>query len=431
MFLSFNNKCWDKPINHALQLIVCMLILASHSRIQAVELTYNGFATLGVTYAKHDQLNYRSTLLNRPRNGLSFTTDSVVGAQVNAVFDKNWESVAQVVIQDRADAKASNYIEKAFVRYKINRNWAMRLGRMDSNFYMLSDFRAVGYAYPWARPPVDFYSGSSVAAANDGIDIQYTTDVGQGVLKLGLLLGESKARLNGESGKFYADFEDLFGFNIEYTTNNLRLKTTYATATISDFEFGGFDEFITAFKAVPPTLWPQAPMIIDAFEPEGDKAEFVSAGFKYDNSAWQVQAEIATFSADWILFPNSKFGYLSVGYSFNQFLPYVLIAANRPDAAYAQIQAPELPSNTPPELVQNIGLIALLANDSASNQFVDQNTLSAGVRWDFADEWVMKFQVDHIRMRSPGSGLFGNNSVDLASTPLRLNVVHFSFSTVF
>lgn len=397
----------------------------------AVELSFNGFATIGATYAKHDQLNYRSTLLNRPRGDFSIATDSVIGAQVNAIFDENWEFVGQIVIQDRADSKALNYIEKAFVRYKINRSWAARFGRMDSNFYLLSDFRAVGYAYPWARPPTDFYSGTSVAAANDGIDIQYTTDIGKGVAKFGVLFGESKARLNGESGKFYADFEDLIGFNFEYFTKNLQLKTTYATATISDFEFGGFEEFITAFRAVPEVLWPQAPILIDSFEPEGDRAEFISTGFKFDNGHWQIQAEIATFIADWILFPNSKFGYLSVGYSFDQIMPYVLIAANRPNSAYSEIQSPELPPNTPQELIQNIAVIASLADDSASNQFVDQNTLSAGMRWDFNVDWAMKFQIDHIRMQSPGSGLFGNNSVNLSSTSLRLNVVHLSLSTVF
>ncbi|MDF2177730.1 hypothetical protein P2G88_05660 [Aliiglaciecola sp. CAU 1673] len=371
-------------------------------------------------------------MLNQTRDGVSWRSDSVIGGQVNITFSEQWDAVGQVVVQDRADRRLDNYIEKAFVRYRPARSWAMRGGRLDSNFYMLSDYRPAGYAYTWARPPLDFYSAVAVAAVTDGADLQYTTDWQEGVVKLGVLYGNSAAHLASEDGtKTNFDFANLLSFTLEYQRHNWQFKATSASATLKNFEYADFNEFVSQIRAVPAVLWPQAQNVADYLDPAGDKAEFAAIGVKFDDSQWQIQSELASFKANWQNLPDAKFGYLSIGYYLDDVLPYFLVSAHRPDNKYTAITAPALPPGVPANIVQSIQLLAHTTEDAAANSFIDQNSVSLGIRWDFADAWALKAQFDHIRMQAPGSALFGNNSLDLKIKPKPLNVLHLGLSTVF
>ncbi len=121
-----------------------MACCMAHSAV--AEVTFNGFATIAVTTHSNDDLLYRSNLVNRPRTSPSLAPDSVLGGQVNYYINDKWDAVTQVVLQDRGDTAASNYLEMAFLRYRPTRHWSFKLGRVNSNLYMLSEFKPVGYA---------------------------------------------------------------------------------------------------------------------------------------------------------------------------------------------------------------------------------------------------------------------------------------------
>ncbi|MDM7862340.1 hypothetical protein QTP81_17160 [Alteromonas sp. ASW11-36] len=397
----------------------------------SAEVTFSGFATLGATYHSHDELRFRSTLLNKTRDNFTLASDSVIGGQLNVQIDPQWDFVTQVVIQDRADTDWSNYFEKAFIRFKPHRNWAVRAGRMHSNVYLLSDIRTVGYAYPWARPPLDFYSSSAVAASTDGVDIQYSRDIFSGFAKFSLTVGESQARLNGDSGRLRIDYEDIVTFSAEYSRGPWQLKASLSSSRSDNLQFDSFNQFTAVLATIPTSLWPEIPQLLEQFDPEGERANFASFGFKYDDLRWNIQAELGRYGADWLLFPSARFGYLSVGYYFDDLLPYVVLSGQSPEDEATCISAPTLPAGIPQELAFTINALAEIADASVTGPLIDQTTLSAGVRWDFANDWVMKFQIDHIDIDYPGSGAFGNNNPALEKTPHSMNVVHLGLSTVF
>ncbi|WP_100658770.1 hypothetical protein [Alteromonas flava] len=431
MSISLNNI---RPVKFRITagLIGISLFLLTASRLSvAAEMSFSGFATLGLTYEGHNELAYRNTLINAVHDGVSFPADSVLGGQVNVEFNDHWEAVGQIVIQDRADTAFSNYIEKAFVRYNVDRNLAIRVGRMDSNLFMLSDYRQVGYAYPWARPPIDFYSASSIIASIEGIDVYYSFDVLGGFMKAGMLVGETQARLNGDSGRLRVDFKDAVATIVEFQKGYWLLKIAHAVGETDNFEFVGFEEFRDAFDFVPEVLWPEASSVIDGIDPDGDRVSYTSLGLKYDDFTWQVQAEAAYFNSDWTLYPAATFGYLSIGRYFDRFLPYVSVSGYRPDDPVTRINAPQLPPNIPAELAFTINALATLGDGATTDAYVDQTTLTVGLRWDFADAWALKFQADHVRIKEFGSGLWGNDALATFSQPQTLNVIHLGVSTVF
>ena len=92
--------------------------------------------------------------------------------------------------------------------------------------------------------------------------------------------------------------------------------------------------------------------------------------------------------------------YVSGGYRFNQFTPYLIYSQVRPDSPSSD---PGLPTQGLPP---GAALVATQLN-AGLNGFLrgltnDQKTIAIGARWDFAKNSALKVQYDHINI-APGS----------------------------
>ena len=429
MFSSLVRSCHQSITGMTLSIAAVMAGLMAHSAL--AEVTFNGFATVAVTTHSNDDIQYRSSLVNRPRTSLSLAPDSVLGGQVNYYVNDRWDAVAQVVLQDRADTAASNYLEMAFLRYRPTRHWSFKLGRVNSNLYMLSEYKPVGYAQIWARPPLEFYSNASVVSSVDGLEVVHSQDVGEGFLELGLIVGQTQPRLKGSSGKLRANFKELVSLSARYSWKEWQFKSTYASGTVDNPQIPQFDVFTQAVNSVPSQLLPQQEELLTRFSGEGDRIKYLAGGVKYDGERWNVQGEVGSVDVDWLLFTSLRFGYLSVGYYMDEFTPFVSVSGAQSKDMDFRFSTPDIPPGTPPELAA--GIVGLIAGSNATitDLLVDQYSLSAGVNWHFYPSWVAKAQLDHIRMDNPGTGLFGNNALIDDVGEERMNVFTLSVSTVF
>ncbi|WP_414830179.1 hypothetical protein [Alteromonas sp. H39] len=395
------------------------------------EVKFNGFATIAVTTHSNDDILYRSSLVNRPRTSPSLAPDSVLGGQINYYINDRWDAVAQVVIQDRADTAISNYLEMGFLRYRPTRNWAFKFGRVNSNLYMLSEYKPVGYAQVWARPPLEFYSNASVVSNVDGIEVVHSQNIGDGFLELGIIAGQSQPRLKGSDGKLRANFKELISLSARYTWNEWQFKSTYARGRVDNPQIPQFDLFEQAVAAVPSELLPQKSELLSRFSGDGDIIKYLAGGMKYDGERWNVQAEAGSVDVDWLLFTSLRFGYVSVAYYMDEFSPFLAVSGAQSKDKEFRFSIPSFPAGTPPELAAGIVGLITGSNANISDLLVDQYSLSAGVNWHFYPSWVAKAQLDHIRMDNPGTGLFGNNALIDDVGQERMNVFTLSVSTVF
>ena len=81
-----------------------------------------------------------------------------------------FELVGQVIATRRSRyAPASEAIEWAFAAYRPQADLTLRLGRVNPDWFLMSDYRNVGFAYLMARPPVEFYG--SLPSSLDGMDL--------------------------------------------------------------------------------------------------------------------------------------------------------------------------------------------------------------------------------------------------------------------
>ena len=429
MFFSLVRSCRQSLSGTTLSIAVTMACFMAHSAM--AEVTFNGFATVAVTTHSNDDILYRSSLVNRPRTSPSLAPDSVLGGQVNYYINDRWDAVAQVVLQDRGDTAVSNYLEMAFLRYRPTRNWSFKLGRVNSNLYMLSEYKPVGYAQIWARPPLEFYSNASVVSNIDGLEVVHSQDVGEGFLELGLIVGQTQPRLKGSSGKLRANFKELVSLSARYSWNDWQFKSTYARGTVDNSQIPQFDLFEEAVASVPSQLLPQKNELLTRFSGEGDRIKYLAGGLKYDGERWSVQGELGSVDVDWLLITSLRFGYLSVAYYMDEFTPFITVSGAQSKNMDFRFSTPDIPAGTPPELAA--GIVSLIAGSNATitDLLVDQYSFSAGVNWHFYPSWVAKAQLDHIRMDNPGTGLFGNNTLIAEVGPELMNVFTLSISTVF
>ena len=65
--------------------------------------------------------------------------------------------LSQAVLRQRSDQSSLAALEWAFVALRPTPDWTLRLGRINPDAFLLSDYRNVGFAYPWVRPEIGFY----------------------------------------------------------------------------------------------------------------------------------------------------------------------------------------------------------------------------------------------------------------------------------
>ncbi|MGQ8366171.1 hypothetical protein [Glaciecola sp. 1036] len=394
------------------------------------KLRIDGFATLALTHIDDSDVKFRASLTNTGRSSTSFLPDSVIGVQAQYSFNDKFEAVIQGSFTDKSYQHLSTYINMAFLRYRVNNAWSVRAGRLNTKLYMLSEYRDANYAYLWARPPIEMYGAATSSSKVDGVEVTFADDVQGGHITASLAYGYTPVRMDGQSGEFKLDFTEALFLSLEQQFLYWRFSLSAATGVMDNYEFPNFDSFIANLNAIPTEFFPQGKIIADYFDPENKRANYLSVGAAFDDGEWIFQTELAFYRANWSSLADAKFGYISLGKHIQSFTPYIMLAFNEPEEDYEIYPLPDV-SQLPPPL--NFAIPALLntTNNSTVNTAIDQTSIGLGLRWDMAEKWCLKVQVNRYKIDFPGSGLFGNNAI-LGQTQSRTtNVYHLSVSTVF
>ena len=142
--------------------------------------------------------------------------------------------------------------------------------------------------------------------------------------------------------------------------------------------------------------------IADKYSVHGKPIDGYAVGLSYDSGHWFAMGEWGHTTMETFL--GQKIGwYAGGGYRFGAFTPYLTYA--QVDFGARGNSDPGLTlTGLPPAMVGfgaglNAGLNSLLQKSRPK-----QNTLSMGARWDFAKNFDVKLQVDHMR---PGATSFG------------------------
>lgn len=374
-----------------------------------------GFGTLGVFKHDADNLGYHRDmgLDSTDANSWSFSTDSILGVQVNHTLSDQWSLAGQLVYKNRLDYTFNNSVEWAFAKYTSDTlPLTVRIGRTGADVFMLSEYRNVGFAYLWARPPVEFY-GPLAFDYIDGFDLSYNTFLNEtffqarfafGSVENNFLEKELVIEASPAATTSFLWEVDNWKFHLGYAYIEVDSSPTFFNPLIEQLEQAEF-------------FWPGAAEVKDQIDINGAKFDYYSAGFAYDSADWVAQAELSRIETEGSIFTSSHNAYISLGRRFDDWTVYSIAAiSENTDEVY---QAPAAPP--PLEDLRNF------AQRTFSSIAIDQRSFGIGARWDITNNTALKMQWDHIWIKPYGAGLWRENTPSAAKEEVDVISINLNF----
>jgi hypothetical protein len=375
---------------------------------------FSGFGTISAVHSNNREADFTNSTVQPKGAGFtqetSFTPDSKLGLQLDAILNQRFSAVVQVVSQQQFDGTFNPDIEWANVKWRATDALSVRVGRIAAPTFMLSDTRLVGYAQPFVRPPVEVY-GVYPVTRNDGFDMTYAAQLGATQHTAQFFWGKTATDVPQAKAKT----DPGWGLNDTVQWGDLSMRAGY-TSSRSKIDAPGADQLLGAYQGLaavlPPPLNAEAARIAETYNGNGKKSEFFSFGASYDPGKYFLMGEFIQVHGS-ATQADARNWYAAGGWRLGNFTPYLVYASARSDT-------PVEPGIPLPALAPlNAGLQQLINNSVNGSQ----DTASIGVRWNFYRNMDLKAQYDHVQTRRNSAGRFENvqpgfvrgSSVDLVT----------------
>ena len=161
-------------------------------------------------------------------NDWSFSPDTSIGVQLNAVLNNKFDFVIQAISNGASDYDVD--LDWAYIKYQLSSDVSLQAGRKRLPLYFYSDFFDVGYAYYWIRPPTDNYTWQ--ISNYNGLSLQYQPYLGDWDVLLNLYAGREDSKNNDLLGLLYGvpvdeTWKNMVGIVVELSKNWVELRATY------------------------------------------------------------------------------------------------------------------------------------------------------------------------------------------------------------
>lgn len=348
----------------------------------------NGFGSVGLTRSSNPQAGFVREL-NQPdgsQGNWRSETDTLFGLQANWQISSQLTAVAQGISRYHYGRSYDPELMLGFVRYEPNGNTSIRLGRVATDFYLYSDSRQVGYSYLTVRPSTDYF-GVLPFSHIDGADLQLSQPVGDSVIRGKVYWGKLDEQLPLAARSWSLRGSSLQGINIGWQQGAWTVR-----ASTSELRFAHnlpIAELSSGLRQVAP-LYPGAAEAATALDVAHSRSRFHSLGGVYDEGPLQVQLMFSQARHSTRAFQDWDAGYLLAGYRRGAFTPF---------AGYSWIHSRSTTLETGIPSGINAGLDSLNAGVARvlADGYSHQQTTTLGLRWDFASNVDLKFQIDWIR----------------------------------
>jgi len=377
--------------------------------------SFSGFGTLGLVQTSNDKGKY--ALYGQPRGADKSATgevDSKLGLQVTARANAMFSGTVQVLTKQDGKGKFTPGLEWAFVKAQVSPNLALRLGRMGGPFFAVSDFRDVGFANTWLRPPQDVH-GQVPVSHFDGADLSYQTTLGSATVTAQLYGGKSSNYVTNNK----VELDKVIGINATVELDGgltLRFGHVDSKLTVHSSTLAGIVGALRnpALAGLSPTF----AALGNQLDGTDKKATFTGIGASYDQGDWLANFEYTQRRTDSYVSDTNGW-YLTVGHRFGKFTPYVTVSELKVADANA---VNNIPAPTPQLAGLKAGVNLVLAG-----QAIGQKTGALGLRWDAYRNIAFKAQFERISPKTQGLFLVPTNGTMVGKT----SVYSIAVDTVF
>lgn len=406
--------------------MLCISSTTAHASQNLLDSTsIRGFGTIGLVNGGSDTLGYKRDITRESvfSSSWSASQESLLGLQVDSQFNSQTSATIQLVARERPNNSIADSIEWLFLRHQLNDNWTVRLGRVGIDLYTLSDYRNVGFAYPWARPSHEFY-GPIAFSYLDGGDITYATHIGRDYLKVKLFGGVAKQSLAANGSEELA-VEPVFGLATELERDYWSFRVGLSSSTIAS-ELSNTKSLADALRLIPSAVWPEAAEIANDVTTKNKRFNYLSFGVKYDNRPWLIESEFGYIDSLYQFFPAVANAYLSLGYQVQDVTYFGVISRAKNIEEVKRFAAPLNPP-IPADPTNPIYALYQGVQSVADINGTDQTTFSLGLRWDIEDDLALKMQWDHHQVGYKGVHLWEVKNRSPQGDTLNTFTVNLSF----
>lgn len=406
-------------------LVIAFLLACAPASLYAdVEHRLSGFATLGIALSDNQELVFRRDVTmddGAYKHSGSWKSDSLIGLQWQVDWSPEWGTMVQLVAKDRFANSLTNSIEWAFVRYRPVDGLDLRLGRLGADVFMLSEYRQVGYAIPWVRPPHDLYGLASLYRF-DGVDLNKRIALGDAMLNIKAFYGNSNEEyptgFNDDQG-INVDF-DLYGASTSLEWNHLKLRYSYAKVKVKSDHA---KDLRTGLQDVA-LLWPPATLFLSELETLNKSFDYNQIGVNYDNNDWWFQGEFVRLGSDLALVAAGKHAYASLGKRWGSLSLFALTGYAEPESPNVFVPSPSI--ILPEPYQSQLDYLVLATERTLNGVRIKQRSYGVGARWDFTSKMALKIQLEQFDVDKTGTNLWlrlnENQRVQRDQKPLVLSL---------
>lgn len=383
--------------------LLAMLFCAAEARAEEPDASIfalSGFGTVGMVHSSERQADYTNSPWYKPSGAgysqkYSAGVDSRIALQLDAKFTPQLSGVVQVISQLRYDNTYTPSLEWANIKYEFTPDTSVRLGRIVMSTFLASDYRNVGYAYPWVRPPLDVYNMMPVNT-NDGADLSYRTHFGDATNTIQGFYGVDNLKSPGNAyNPAIANnpARNSWGIFDTYESGPTILRLAYQHSNLT---LDGVNTFFDQFKL----FGQQGVALANKYGSYKVPITFWGASASYDPGKWFVMSEIGQSKILPSFMGEQRAWYVSSGYRTGDLTPYV---------AYSRSK--KLSTTSDPGLANPFGINWITGLNAGLNGFLKPTTgttVTLGCRWDIMKNTDLKLQYEHISLDAGSSGLLVN-----------------------
>ncbi|TDP63926.1 hypothetical protein DES47_104208 [Roseateles toxinivorans] len=393
----------------------CLVALASSAQAQdgASMFSVSGFGTVGAVKTSTDMGAYQASV--RPggaKSDWNTDVDTKLAVQVTATFNPMFSATGQLMTRVNGEGNWNPAIQWLFAKAKFGKGFSARAGRIGAPFFMVSDFRDVGYTNVWVRPPVDVY-GQVNFSTFDGADLLYQGDVGPASINAQVFGGKASVDFGGGVD---VKLKNLLGFNASAEMGPVTVRVGHLKTKLTVLGSAGLNSLVGGLKQVgqTPGLGGLVTLAND-MDVNGKNATFTGIGMALDWNNIVASAEFTKRRTDSYIADTTGW-YTTVGYRVGKFTPYVTLSEIQQDSPTSSNAIPPLPQLAP----LAAGLNGLLRS-------LGQSTTAVGVRWDAMKNVAVKGQYDRIKVDAGAAGLFNSALPGLGGTSVNVYSVVVDF----
>lgn len=378
--------------------LVAALAIQAQEPLRNVQ--FSAFGTLGVAATDTRLVGYRrdGTGYQGTFDTPDWSMDTRFGLQVSGKLGETLLATVQFVSKLRYDNTYKPTPTWAALTWTPTRSFQVRAGIINLDLLSAGDLSNVGYTYLWVRPPVDVFGPIPLSSVK-GLDVSQSFALASGASI------EAKAYYGSSVDKVQADHLGVWdcrgGRN---SGGSLKLNAGAFRARIggSIFRFpNNLPEPVPSLQGLLRSFGdilgdPGLAASAASVDLRGRSLSSVGLSLAWEEGPYQIQGAIHRATSDSFLFPASWRGFASLGYRVGKVVPYGMFAravSGRPPQSYLGA-LPTMTAGPLAPLAQ--GAVAAL-NGLTRARALDQSTVTAGLRWDFADKADLKVQVDRVQ----------------------------------